>query len=68
MVDNNPAIIVSEKLQVIFLCKIGLLIHSNVRCQDLCIYENVDNEIRLNKFNRLHAIGWNELYQMFVFL
>lgn len=25
-------------------------------------------KIRLNKFNRLHAIGWNELYQMIGFL
>jgi hypothetical protein len=45
MVDNYPKIVVLEKLQVIFLCKkIGLLIHSNVRCQELCIYESVDNE------------------------
>jgi hypothetical protein len=28
----------------------------------------VDNEIRLNKFNKLRAIRWNELYQMFGFL
>jgi hypothetical protein len=45
MVDNNLKIVVLEKLWVIFLCKkFGFLIHSNVRCQELCIYESVDNE------------------------
>jgi hypothetical protein len=69
MVDNNPKIVVLEKYKSYFCVKkLGFWFIPMIGVKSFAYMKVWTMKIKLYKFNRLHVIGWNELYQMIGFL